>query len=125
MALRAIRGAIDVAEDRPEAVLDATRRLLFEMLKANPSLKSEDIASVIFTTTEDLTSAFPAQAAREMDWKTVPMLCCQELPVPGSLPRCVRVLLHWNTNLPQAAVHHVYLDGAAALRPDLSGMEAT
>jgi chorismate mutase len=88
------------------------------MAAAN-GLAAEDIASVLFTATHDLTAAFPAQAARELGWQHVPLLDAQEIPVPGSLPRCVRVLLHWNTERSQSEVRHVYLRGAALLRPDL------
>jgi len=121
MPVRGIRGAIDVLEDTPGAVLEATRELLTEMQNANPQLRGEDIASAIFTTSKDLQAVYPAQAARQMGWVAVPLLCCQELDVRGGLPRCVRILLHWNTELPQNAVRHVYLRGAAGLRPDLTG----
>jgi len=79
----------------------------------------EDVASAFFTVTPDLTTAFPARAARELGWQHVALLDAQEIPVPGSLPRCVRVLIHWNTDKPQAEIRHVYLRGAASLRPDL------
>ena len=119
MPVRGIRGAIDVISDQPEEILTATRELLEAILLANPALKPADVASVLFTVTEDLQSVYPAQAARQMGWKEVPLMCGCEIPVPGSLPRCVRVLLHWNTNLAQADVRHIYLRGAVALRPDL------
>ena len=121
MPVRGVRGAIDVSDDRPEEIVFATRDLLSGMLEANPELRSEDIASAIFTTTDDLSSVYPARAAREMGWNAVPMICSRELPVPGGLPRCIRVLLHWNTDLAQQAVRHVYLGAAAGLRPDLTG----
>lgn len=121
MPVRGVRGAIDVSDDRPEEIVFATRDLLSGMLEANPELRSEDIASAIFTTTDDLQSAYPARAAREMGWNAVPMICSRELPVPGGLPRCIRVLLHWNTEISQQAVRHVYLGAAAGLRPDLAG----
>jgi chorismate mutase len=79
-----------------------------------------DLASAFFTVTEDLHSAYPSQAARELGWQHVPLICSREIPVPGGLPRCIRVLLHWNTDLPQHAIRHVYLGGAAELRPDLT-----
>lgn len=119
MPVRGIRGAIDVSNDQPDEILSATRELLETILLANPSLKTPDVASVLFTVTEDIRSVFPAQAARQSGWGEVPLICGLEIPVPGSLPRCIRVLLHWNTELSQADVHHVYLRGAAALRPDL------
>jgi chorismate mutase len=119
MPLRGIRGAIDVPMDEPAAILQATRSLLVAILEANPTLQLEDLASVIFTLTPDLCSVFPAQAARALGWTEVPLLCVQEIPAPGGLPRIVRVLAHWNTELPQGSVKHVYLGEAAGLRPDL------
>jgi len=120
MAVRGIRGATVATEDRPEVVSAATRELLLAMMEANPTLQAADIASAFFTVTEDIQSAHPAKAARELGWDQVPMLCAREIPVPGSLPLCIRVLLQWNTELPQHAVRHVYLGQAASLRPDLS-----
>ena len=120
MPVRGIRGAIDVESDQPEAILAATRDLLQRILVANPGLHSQDIASVIFTSTEDLNSAYPARAAREMGWNAVPMICGREIPVPGGLPRCIRVLLHWNTDLTQMEIQHVYLGQAENLRQDLT-----
>ena len=121
MPMHGIRGAITIPEDRPEDLLAGTRRLLQALLEANPSLKTTDLASAFFTTTADLVSAYPARAARQCGWEAVPLMCSQEIPVPSGLPRCVRVLLLWNTELSQADIHHVYLEGAAQLRPDLSG----
>ena len=120
MPVRGVRGAIDVSDDRSELILAATKELLSAILAANPTLHSEDLASGIFTTTEDLSAAYPAQAAREMGWNAVPMICSREIPVPGGLARCIRVLLQWNTDLPQQAIRHVYLGAAASLRPDLT-----
>jgi chorismate mutase len=125
MPVRGIRGAIDVSQDQPAAILEATQRLLESILEANPGLRSEDIACGIFTTTEDLSSAYPAQAAREMGWDAVPLLCSREIPVPGGLSHCIRVLLQWNTNLPQHEIRHIYLGAAASLRPDLSSEDHT
>ncbi len=119
MAIRGLRGATVVEHDEPEEVLAATRELLTALLKANPSLNPADLASAVFTVTADVCSAYPARAARQLGWDDVPLMCALEIPVPGSLPRCIRVLLHWNTDLPQAAVRHVYLGEAAGLRPDL------
>lgn len=121
MSVRGVRGAVQVSEDRSEAILSATKELLNAILEANPALRVKDIASVFFSVTQDLQAAFPAQAARELGWVHVPMMCMCEIPVPNSLPRCIRVLLHWNTDLPQQAIRHVYLGGASSLRPDLSG----
>jgi chorismate mutase len=119
MTTRGIRGAITVTADQPELILAATQELLDAISRANPNLQIEDIASALFTTTDDLVSAYPAQAARQMGWKHVPMMCAREIPVPGSLARCVRVLVAWNTNLAQNAIKHVYLREAVSLRPDL------
>lgn len=118
--LRGIRGATAVEDDQPEAIFRATRELLEKILLANPSLRPTEIASAIFTVTPDLRSAYPARAAREIGWERVPMLCAQEIPVPDGLPFCIRVLIHWNTDLPSEAVQHVYLHQAASLRPDLT-----
>ena len=120
MSIRGIRGAITVESDQSEMVLAATRELLDAILQANPDLQMADIASVFFTSTDDLVSVHPALAARQMGWTSVPMMCAQEIPVPGCLPRCVRVLLHWNTEAGQDSVRHVYLRDAVQLRPDLS-----
>lgn len=119
MSVRGVRGAIDVPVDESEEILQATRTLLEGMLEANPTLQAEDLASVLFTVTPDLCSVYPAQAARQLGWTGVPFLCTQEIPVPGGLPRIVRVLAHWNTELSQKSVKHVYLGEAVRLRPDL------
>ena len=120
MSLRGVRGAITVEQDQPEETLAAASELLAAILQANPALRPEDLASVIFTVTHDLCSVYPAKAARQMGWTEVPLMCTLEIPVPGALRRCIRVLLHWNTDLPQADIHHVYLKEAASLRPDLA-----
>jgi len=120
MVVRGIRGAVTVENDQPEAVLAATRRLLQAIQQANPGFEPAEAASMVFTVTPDLTSAFPAEAARQLGWIEVPMMCAQEIPVPDALPRCIRVLIHWNCDLPQSAVRHVYLGEAARLRPDLA-----
>lgn len=115
---RGIRGATTVETDSAAAIVGATRELLDCIVRAN-GVAGEDVASVFFTVTPDLTAAFPARAAREMGWLHVALLDAREIPVPGSLPRCVRVLVHWNTDRSQEEVRHVYLRGAASLRPDL------
>jgi chorismate mutase len=119
MPIRGIRGAITVTADEPELILQATRELLEEILAENEGMQPEDVASAIFTVTDDLASTFPAQGARQMGWGLVPMLCAREIPVPNSLPRVIRVLVHWNTNLAQDRITHVYLRDAVKLRPDL------
>jgi chorismate mutase len=120
MPVRGIRGAISVEADQAELVLEATREMLEAILQANPSLHPDDIASITFTVTMDLNSVHPARAAREMGWGQVPLLCGLEIPVPGGLPQCIRVLLHWNTELLQSEIRHMYLRKASVLRPDLA-----
>ena len=117
--VRGIRGAITVERDDAEAIVAATKRLLAEMTKRN-GVALDDIASVLFSLTPDLHAVFPALGAREMGWVHVPMLHFCEIDVPGSLGRCIRVLMHVNTTLGLDEIDHVYLDGAAALRPDLA-----
>lgn len=119
MAIRGIRGATTVLADQPDLILQATRELLEAILDANFKMEPADVASAIFTVTDDLCSTFPAQAARQMGWEMVPMLCAREIPVPESLPRVIRVLVHWNTDIPQPEIKHVYLRDAVKLRPDL------
>jgi chorismate mutase len=117
MACRGIRGATTVETDSAAAILAATRELLSRIVALN-GIDVQEVASALFTVTPDLTAAFPAQAAREMGWGNTALLDAQEIPVPGSLPRCIRVLVHWNTDRTQAEIHHVYLHGTAVLRPD-------
>jgi chorismate mutase len=119
MNIRGIRGATTVGMDQPDLIIAATQELLAAIMHANPSLISEDVASAFFTVTDDITSIHPAQAARQMGWSSVPMMCAREIPVPGSLPKCIRVLVHWNTVCDQKDIKHVYLHDAITLRPDL------
>jgi len=114
---RGVRGATTVEIDEREAVLRATRELLALLIHVN-EIHKEDVASAIFTTTPDLNSAFPATAARQLGWLDVPLMCSHEIDVPGSVPLCIRVLLHWNTDKPQGTIQHVYLKEAQRLRPD-------
>jgi chorismate mutase len=115
---RGVRGATTAERDTEEAILRATGELLASLVKSN-GIEPSEVASVLFTVTPDLTAAFPARAARDLGWKHVPLLDAQEMPVPGSLPRCVRVMIHWNTDRSQTEIRHIYLRGAALLRPDL------
>lgn len=119
LCCRGIRGATTVEENSAAAIVAATRELLEQIIALN-GLNEKDVASAIFSVTPDLTAAFPAKAARELGWQHVALFDAQEIPVPGSLPLCVRVLIHWNTGKPQAGIRHVYLRGAASLRPDLA-----
>jgi chorismate mutase len=115
---RGVRGATTVAANTREEILTATRQLVALMVRRN-GIESKDVASALFTTTADLDAEFPAQAARQLGWIDVPLLCGHEMSIPGSLPRCIRVLVHWNTELPQSAIQHVYIRDAERLRPDL------
>ncbi len=121
--VRGVRGAISVSENTRGAVLDSSRRLLEEMAVSN-GIEADSIASVFFSMTPDLDAAFPAEAARQMGWTHVPLFGCQEAAVPGSLPLCIRILIHWNTDLRQEDIHHVYVGDAARLRPDLVRRDA-
>jgi chorismate mutase len=118
MTCRSIRGAVCAAANDAEAILKAARELLEGIVTAN-ELSVNDVASVVFTATADLDAAYPARAAREMGWVNTPLLCMQEMAVVGSLPRCIRVLVHWNTDRAPHEIRHVYLGAAGALRPDL------
>ncbi|MGD9573473.1 MAG: chorismate mutase [Thermoleophilia bacterium] len=114
-----MRGATSVERDDPGAILESTAELLTEVLDRN-GLATDDLISIIFTMTPDLTSEFPALAARQAGLTTVPLLCTSEIPVPGSLEKCIRLLLH--CTLPEdRKVQHVYLREAKVLRPDLAG----
>ena len=118
-AVRGIRGATTVDADEAGQVLSATGELLEAILSVNQLEDFDEVVSAIFTTTSDLSSTFPAEAARELGMHQVPLLCASEIPVPGSMPRCIRVLLHGNTTKPQSEIVHVYLRDAQRLRPDV------
>lgn len=117
--VRGIRGATTVTADEPELILEATGELLSEILRLNEIDEFEPIAAIFFTTTPDLCSTFPAEAARRLGMDLVPLLCNQEIPVPNRVPRAVRVMMQLNTGKSQAEMKHVYLREAKALRPDL------
>ncbi len=119
MFCRGVRGATTAEDDSPEEILKATRQLLALMIRQN-GIKPEDVGSAIFSTTVDLVGEFPALAARQLGWWDVALMCVHELDVPGSLRRCIRVLLHWNTDKTAGEIIHVYVKGAAHLRPDRS-----
>lgn len=116
MTSRGIRGATTVTRNDRLEILARTRELLEVIVRLN-ALRSEDIASVWFTVTEDLDAEFPAFAARELGWGDVPLMCGREIPVAGALPRCVRVLITWNTTKTQREIRHAFLHEARTLRP--------
>ena len=118
MRLRAARGAIRVPSDDGDALLGSTERLLSTVLQRN-AIDPEDLVSIMFTATEDLRSAFPAEAARRMGLGRVPLMCAQEIPVEGSMPSVIRILLHFHSDRTLDEVVHVYLDGAESLRDDV------
>lgn len=117
MYCRGVRGATTVEANTRDAILEATRDLLQRLIAAN-NLHPDDIASVIFSTTLDVNAEYPAVAARELGWLDTALFCTHEMNVPGSLQRCVRVLIHWNTPRSAKEIVHVYIRGAAQLRPD-------
>lgn len=118
MAVRAVRGAIQVAANEREQILDGASELVREVLRRN-AIDPADLISIVFTATPDLTAEFPAYAARLMGLTDVPLLCTTEIDVPGAMPRVLRLLAHVESPLPRSDVRHVYLRGAAALRTDL------
>jgi len=119
MTSRALRGAITVEENTREDILKGTALLLNEIINKN-SIVQEDMISIIFTLTQDLNATFPAVAAREAGLTEVPLMCMQEIPVAGSLPKCIRILLHYNTDKKNSELKHIYLKGATVLRPDIT-----
>ena len=119
MAVRAIRGATQVEADDRDEILEATSELVAEVMSRN-ALSTDDVISVIFTATPDLTSEFPALAARKLGFHDVPLLCASEIDVPHALPRVIRLMAYIETDKPRSAVQHVYLRGATALRLDIA-----
>jgi chorismate mutase len=119
MSVRGIRGATTVQQDTPELIRSAAKELMEEILRRNQITDFDNVISAVFTTTHDLCSAFPAEAARAMGMNFVPLLCAQEIPVPNSMPRCLRILLHVNTDRTPRDIEHVYLHDAQKLRPDI------
>ena len=119
MTIRAIRGAITIERDEREHLHDRTRELVEALMREN-ALTTDDVISVIFTCTPDIVSDFPAAAAREMGFGAVPLMCAQEMAVPGALPLVVRVMMHADVERPRDQIVHVYLRGAVALRRDLA-----
>ena len=119
-AVRALRGATTVDVDTPEQIASRTIALLETMFERN-GVSHDDLISIWFTVTDDIVSAFPATAARTIGLGDVPLLCAREIPVVGSMPRCIRVLAHFSTERARDDLHHVYLENAAGLRDDLPG----
>jgi chorismate mutase len=117
-SVRAVRGATTVDVDSVEAITERVVALLQRILEQN-GLDEEDIISILFTATEDIVSTFPATAARSMGLGAVPLICARELAIVGSVPRCIRVMLHVTTERSREDIHHVYLEGAHGLRDDL------
>lgn len=116
--VRGIRGATTVEHNNAQEIREATQELLQRMLHEN-QLCPEDLVSAIFTVTPDLNADFPASSAREIGWELVPLLCATEIPVPGALARCIRVLIHVNTARSQTEIRHIFLREAIRLRKDL------
>ena len=119
VTVRAIRGAIQVDADEREAILEGTTELVSEVMSRN-ELTPDDVISVIFTVTPDLTAEFPALAARKIGFHAVPLMCATEMPVKGAMPRVVRLMAHVETDRPRSEIQHVYLRGAIALRLDIA-----
>jgi chorismate mutase len=119
VAVRAVRGAVQVDHDDRAEILEATTELVTEVMARN-ELSTDDVISVVFTATTDLTAEFPALAARKLGFQEVPLLCASEIGVPGAMPRVVRLMMHIETDKPRSQVQHVYLRGAAALRLDIA-----
>ena len=120
---RGVRGATTVESDNRDQILTATRQLLALMITKN-GIDPQDVASAIFTATQDLDACYPAVAARRLGWTHTALLCVQEMAVPGSLSHCIRVVVHWNTDRPVHEIRHVYLREARQLRPDLAAYNA-
>ena len=123
MPVRGVRGAISANSNTKSEILAATRELLEETIARNELTDFSEIVSAVFTTTPDLTSAFPAEAARELGMSSVPLLCASEIDVPGALPLIIRILLHVNTEKKQSEMVHIYLRDARKLRKDISSAQ--
>ncbi|MEL6149331.1 MAG: chorismate mutase [Chloroflexota bacterium] len=118
MRVRGIRGATTVKHNTEQEIISATRTLLEKLIEEN-DIAEDDVASVLFTTTPELTAAFPAKAAREMGWSQVALMGAAEIAAMNGIPMCIRVLIHWNTEKGLDEIVHVYMRGAEVLRKDL------
>ena len=116
--IRGIRGAITVSKNSKEDIMSSTRELLRDIIRLN-KVKADDIASIVFTASKDINAEFPASAARSLGLMTTPLLCACEISVPGSLKKCIRILMLVNSGKAQASIKHVYLKGAKVLREDI------
>src|SRR5215472_11444275 len=119
MTVRAVRGAVQIDADERDAILEGTTELVNEVMARN-ELTTDDVISVLFTATPDLTAEFPALAARKTGFHAVPLMCATEIPVPGAMPCVIRLMAHVETDRPRSEVQHVYLRGATALRLDIA-----
>lgn len=118
--IRGVRGAVCAIDNTREAIFDATRQLVEEMITAN-EIVAEDVASIFFTTSPDLNADFPAHVLRKMGYLQIPLMCATEIDVPGGIPRTIRALIHLNTEKKQSEIRHIYVGEASRLRPDLNG----
>ncbi|KAB7672933.1 chorismate mutase [Bacillus sp. B1-b2] len=117
--IRGVRGAITVSNNEEAEILTATKRLVEEMIKSNHIL-AEDVASVFLSVTDDIDATFPAKVIRmQENWTYVPVMCMKEIAVPNGLDKCIRIMMHWNTDVSQQEIQHIYLEKAEQLRPDL------
>ena len=116
--VRGLRGATTCEADTPEAIGERTRELILELMSRN-EIEHDDVISVIFTTSVDLMSTFPAAAAREVGFGDIPLMCASEINVPGSMSKCIRIMMHIYTTRSRSEIHHVYLHNAQSLRDDL------
>jgi chorismate mutase len=119
MACRGVRGATTVLANTRDEILTNTRQLLALMIRRN-GIEPADVAAAVFTVSKDLNAEYPALAARQLGWLDVPLMCGYEIDVPSGLPRCVRILIYWNTDKSQKEIIHIYIKEAKNLRPDLS-----
>ena len=119
MTVRAVRGAVQIDTDDRDAILEGTTELVNEVMARN-ELTTDDVISVLFTATPDLTAEFPALAARKIGFHDVPLICASEIARPGAMPRVIRLMAHIETDRPRSAIQHVYLRGAVALRLDIA-----
>ncbi|HWJ80439.1 MAG TPA: chorismate mutase [Niallia sp.] len=117
--IRGVRGAITVEHNEEKEINAATKRLVNEMIVAN-KIEAEDVASIFLSVTDDVNAAFPAKVIRlQENWNYVPVMCMKEISVPHALEKCIRIMIHWNTDVPQDKIQHIYLEKAIKLRPDL------